>query len=65
MEMYTIPQGFMINTLSENVVGESKNSVFQQSDTDSIKGVKLYPIQISEGTIQICVVIAITYFEVL
>ena len=42
MEMYTIPQGFMINTVLENVVGESKNSVFQQLDTDSIKKVKLY-----------------------
>ena len=42
MEMYTIRQGFMINTLLENVVGESKNSVFQQLATDSIKKVKLY-----------------------
>ena len=33
----------MINTISKNVVGESKISAFQQLDTDSIiKRVKLY-----------------------
>ena len=42
MEIYTIPQGFMTNNKLENVVGESKNSVFQQLDVDSIKRVKLY-----------------------
>ena len=42
MVVYSIPQGFMINTILENVVCESKNFLFQQLGTDSIKRVKIY-----------------------
>ena len=50
MEMYVIPQGFVINTILEKHVDESNNSVFQQLDTDSIKRMKLYILnQLSNG----------------
>ena len=40
----------MINTISENVVGNSKISAFQQLDTDSvIKRVKLYSYSNKDG----------------
>ena len=46
---------FMINTISENVVGESKISAFQQLDTDSIiKRVKLYSYSNSGWKMEQC-----------
>lgn len=45
----------MINTISENVVGESKISAFQQLDTDSIiKSVKLYSYSNSGWKMEQC-----------
>ena len=45
----------MINTISENVVGKSKISAFQQLDTDSIiKRVKLYSYSNSGWKMEQC-----------
>ena len=47
-EIYVILQDFIINTILENVLNESKNFAIQELGTDSIKRAKLYiHIQIS------------------